>query len=124
MIPNRSEISATGTKGDYAEYKAGLWLMEQGHEVFRNMFSNGPIDLIGRSPDGTITLYDVKTSDGTRGKTRTPEQEEMGVQLIMYTHITDSFHLVKHRGTHEEVSTGHRDKQQPQLDLVLCNTGR
>lgn len=32
--------------GDYHELQACAWLMEQGYEVFRNVSSTGPIDIV------------------------------------------------------------------------------
>lgn len=47
-------------KGDIAEYKAAIWLMEQGYEVFRNMGYTGPVDLIAKIDNEYLNI-DVKT---------------------------------------------------------------
>jgi len=50
----------TSKKGDQSELLACAWLLEQGYEVFRNVSSVGPIDIIAVNEDETI-LIDVKT---------------------------------------------------------------
>jgi len=47
-------------KGDYSELLASAWLLKQGYEVFRNVSSVGPIDIVAVNEDETI-LIDVKT---------------------------------------------------------------
>lgn len=47
-------------KGAIAEYKASIWLLEQGYEVYRNVSPAGPVDLIAIK-DGQVIEIDVKT---------------------------------------------------------------
>lgn len=49
----------TSRIGDISELQACVWLLKQGYEVFRNVGSSGPLDLIAMK-DGHIILIDVK----------------------------------------------------------------
>jgi Holliday junction resolvase-like predicted endonuclease len=53
-------MNDTNKKGDHAELLASAWLLEQGYEVFRNVSSTGPIDIVAIKP-GEILQIDVKT---------------------------------------------------------------
>lgn len=46
--------------GDLAEYRAMLWLLERGYEVYKNVNCTGKIDMIAKK-DGEIIFIDVKT---------------------------------------------------------------
>ncbi len=48
------------TLGAIAEYKACIWLMKQGYEVYRNVSPNGKFDIIAYKP-GDIRKIDVTT---------------------------------------------------------------
>jgi hypothetical protein len=53
----------TSFKGDLSEYRASIWLAEQGYDVFRNMICTGPVDLIALDRfTGETILVDVKSS--------------------------------------------------------------
>ncbi len=75
-----------GAKGAYAELKATLWLIENGHFVFRNVSPHGPVDLVAIK--GTeVLLIDVKTGSTARNGVRyvrhiTKEQAALGVKTI------------------------------------------
>jgi len=45
---------------------AAAWAYDQGYEVFKNMASSGPIDLVLHKA-GVTLLCDVKTADGKPG---------------------------------------------------------
>lgn len=50
-------------KGDLAELIACQYFMEQGYEIFRNMGSTGPIDIVVLNPEtGEVMYIDVKTA--------------------------------------------------------------
>lgn len=72
-------------KGDYTEYKAVTYLMESGYEVFKNVSSKGPVDMIAYK-DHTLIYIDVKTvPDNKVPYLRcTPEQIELGVRILGY----------------------------------------
>lgn len=55
MITSKSRI------GDISELVAVTWLLNQGYEVFRNVSSVGPIDLIALN-SGELLKIDVKTA--------------------------------------------------------------
>lgn len=49
--------------GDMAELRACAWLMQQGYEVFRNVGSTGPADLVAWNTfTGDTKFIDVKTA--------------------------------------------------------------
>lgn len=116
---------STNRSGDFAEYYAVTWLWDQGYEVFKNAGCDGPIDLIARSNDGSIILIDVKTfrkhSDEydecfRKTGTRTPDQVEIGVQILGFDPRDRQCYFVEHRD--ETTYTRHRDKQQAHSDMV------
>lgn len=114
--------------GDFAEYYAVTWLWDQGYEVFHNCGCDGPIDLIARADDGSILLIDVKTLRQTTGcetfsKTseRTPNQIEMGVQVLGFDPRTRKCTFIEHRD--ETTYLRYRNQQTAQHDLALCDTG-
>jgi hypothetical protein len=87
----RQHVVGRKHRGAYSEIIACAWLLESGYEVFRNMSSHGPIDIVAMK--GRETLYiDVKTltmemmtkkgrvgeGNGRGGQLR-PEQKAAGV---------------------------------------------
>lgn len=78
-------LLSANTKGDIAEYKAIIALLEQGLEVYRNVTSDGPADLVTLDrKTGEIQLVDVKqlTKGRSNGRSRTREQRMLGVKLL------------------------------------------
>ena len=73
---SRSDINRTG---DITELRACTWLLELGCEVFRNVGSTGPIDIVAIK-DGKVQLLDVKSNRTSR---LTPIQAAMGVALLI-----------------------------------------
>lgn len=63
-----------GRIGDVGELTASAWLLREGYEVFRNVSSVGPIDIVVIK-DGKITLVDVTTAQFLKGG-----------QMILATH--------------------------------------
>lgn len=59
----RASNRSTHHKGAWAELIACTWLMERGHQVFRNVCPSGEIDIIAVK-DGGVLLIDVKLSRG------------------------------------------------------------
>ena len=124
-------------KGDYAEHRAVLWLWEQGFEVFKNCGCTGPIDLVAVDKDGNVILIDVKTllhqlhmedakgdPDYARrpgGNGLTDLQKQLGVQVLGYNRERDELVFTRH--PHETTYSRYRDKQHPQLDLGMCDSG-
>ena len=82
-------------------------LRDNGYEVFKNCGCSGPIDLIVRDSKGNIKLIDVKTAQPqlhketgnnvTKGGSRSPEQVEIGVQLLQFEPDTRTLRFVEHR---------------------------
>jgi hypothetical protein len=72
--------------GTRSELIAAVWLLERGYEVFRNVSSAGPIDLVAVDPaDGAVYLFDVK-SEMTQGgslKGRSLIQQQIGVKTLI-----------------------------------------
>ena len=91
--------------GTLAESKAITWLLQQGYEVFNNVCSAGPLDLIIVDREGRTALIDVKTCakrrngfEETKQKAvRTEKQKALGVQLLMYRPENGSFFWVNHQ---------------------------
>jgi Holliday junction resolvase-like predicted endonuclease len=74
--------------GARSEMIAAVWLLERGYEVFRNVSSAGPIDLVAVDPtdrDGTVYLFDVKSemTQGTSLKSRSTIQQKIGVRTLI-----------------------------------------
>lgn len=81
-------------RGDWAELIACAWLMERGYQVFRNVSSRGPIDLVAMK--GVETLYidvknvaiDMLTSREKIGEARarkgrlSDDQQAAGIRLL------------------------------------------
>ena len=82
---------APSRKGDVAEYKAVIWLLEQGYEVFLNCCSTGPADMLVWKPETEeILKVDVKTaswkmSGGKKVQHLQPNKNEhLGITLLHY----------------------------------------
>ncbi len=89
-------------KGDLAEYYAVTWLWDNGYEVFQNSGCTGPIDMIAMK-DGDTTFVDVKTMSRDkkkpqyRGKmSRTAEQKELNVKLLLFHPDTRKLRWARH----------------------------
>lgn len=74
--------------GDIAEYKAIVWLLDKGYEVFKNVGATGDVDLVVLK-DSTFTKIDVKTvrygRDGACFSWKSylsKEQLEAGVKVL------------------------------------------
>jgi len=112
--------------GDLAEHYAITWFWDQGYEVFKNCGCDGPVDLVVMDKDGKVFLVDVKTkvddnADILGGKSRTPKQVEIGVQILLFDRNTRKCQFQVHRD--ETTYTRYRDEQQPQLDLDCGDAG-
>ena len=65
--------------GARSELRACAWLIEQGYEVFRNVCSHGPIDIVAIK-DGVVLKIDVKTKQyGQRLPVLLQAQHDLGV---------------------------------------------
>jgi hypothetical protein len=70
--------------GAVSEMLAAAYLLRRGYEVFRNVSSSGPIDLVAiHRVTGETRLFDVKTRRSTAGSKLTPEQLAIGVNLLL-----------------------------------------
>jgi len=71
--------------GARSELIAAVWLLERGFEVFRNISTAGPIDLVAVDANGCTHLFDVKseTTQGTSIKGRSLVQRQMGVKILV-----------------------------------------
>jgi len=91
--PNKTRI------GEVVEFKATAWLLLQGYEVFRNVSSKGPVDLLFLNEEGKAILVDVKkVADSSRDdkKINLPRQQsdfqaKLGVKYLFYNERTDLF---------------------------------
>ncbi len=85
--------------GDIIEYRAIIWLTEQGFEVFKNAIRVGPVDLVILDrTTGVIKLVDVKkVVDKNRpyvrisNPTLTQQQKGLNVHLLFYNAKLDLF---------------------------------
>lgn len=85
--------------GETVEYKAVIWLIEEGYEVFRNVSRIGPIDIVIVDGSGNTIKIDVKKcTDGTRNskgkiyhQQKKNEQKELGVVFLYYDEYNDVF---------------------------------
>lgn len=60
--PAKRDGPSPSRVGDMSEIVATLWLLKQGFEVFRNVGSDGPADLVALDREtGAVTKIDVKT---------------------------------------------------------------
>tara|TARA_Y100000996_G_scaffold414429_1_gene405263 strand:+ start:2646 stop:2870 length:225 start_codon:yes stop_codon:yes gene_type:complete len=73
-----------------------LW--DEGFDVFHNVGSTGPVDVIALK-DGEVYLFDVKmcSKKGSNAKAKTPIQKELGVQYILFDPKTRKLRLQRHR---------------------------
>ena len=73
-------------RGAWAEHVAILWLLANGYDVYKNVCSHGPIDMIATKGDEVLRL-DVKTqADAVRTPMAlTDEQIALGIQLLSVT---------------------------------------
>lgn len=53
-------IKGSNRRGDVAELVASAYLLEKGYEIFKNTSCVGPVDIVAMSPEGDVTLIDVK----------------------------------------------------------------
>jgi hypothetical protein len=53
-------ITDPNRKGDISEYKATVWLLEQGYEVYKNVGCTGKVDIVAYKDDKYIPIQ-VKT---------------------------------------------------------------
>ena len=83
--------------GDLAEHYAITWLWDNGYQVFRNCGCTGPIDIVAMTPEGELTLIDVKSYKDSRLSKRTDMQKELGVQYLHYNSHTRKIRFVRHR---------------------------
>ncbi len=72
----------TKHQGDRNELLATVWLMDRGFEVYRNVSSRGPIDIIALRGQEIYKL-DVKKCQKGGSPPLTPEQRSRGVQLLV-----------------------------------------
>lgn len=90
--------------GDIAEYKAFIWLFEQGFEVFQNVAGDGPADcVIWDKKTNTFTPIDVKTATKYVRKDGSvtyscPKSENIrnGVKYLLYVKEDDAFMWYEH----------------------------
>lgn len=92
------EKSNKGRIGDVVELKACAWLMEVGFEVFRNVSSKGPIDIVAVDKQGVPVFIDVKkvTDLARTGRKvvqpkKTSYQQHLGVKLLFFCEKTHTF---------------------------------
>ena len=83
--------------GDLAEHYAITWLWDNGYHVFKNCGCTGPVDIVAMSPEGEITLIDLKSYKDGRLSSKTPLQKELGVQYLHYNSKTRKCRFVRHR---------------------------
>lgn len=84
-----SSLISPRNKGDISEYKAIVWLMEQGYAVFKSVATTGPVDLVAIK-DNKIRKIDVKTASMQKdfdniqlyGPSLTKKQEELDIELL------------------------------------------
>lgn len=73
----RSGLSSAGA-GAASELEASAWLIRKGFDVYRNVSATGPVDLVAIDSDGSVTLYDIKSSPTSP----TPAQAAIGVKTL------------------------------------------
>jgi len=83
--------------GDLAEHYAITWLWDNGYHVFKNCGCTGPVDIVALSPEGKITLIDVKSYKDGRLSSKTETQKALGVQYLHYNSETRKCRFVRHR---------------------------
>lgn len=83
--------------GDIGEYYAVTWLWDNGYEVFTNAGNNGPVDIVALSPEGEVTLIDVKSTAGYKPSARTPVQKKLKVKYLIFNPDTRKLRFMEHR---------------------------
>ena len=83
--------------GDLAEHYAITWLWDNGYHVFKNCGCTGPVDIVAMSPEGEITLIDVKSYKDGRLASKTDVQKKLNVQYLHYNSKSRKCRFVKHR---------------------------
>ena len=86
--------------GAYGELYVANYLLEHGLEVFRNVASSGPVDLIAYNKDnGNNVCIDVKCirspytrKDGTLSLPKTPQWNK-NIAVVVYVHGETSVRL-------------------------------
>jgi len=89
------KLTSKSRKGDFAEYYAVTWLWDQGYEVFLNCGCTGPVDLIALK-NNKVKFIDVKTKQ-KGGTTRSENQLELGVVILMFDPDTRKLNFVEHK---------------------------
>ena len=104
-------INDRSRKGDLAEYYAVTWLWDNGYEVFQNAGCTGLVDMIAMK-DGTTTFVDVKTMQKDKQNpnyrqknSRTNEQKELDVRLLLFNHENRKLRWSKHMDSIREKET-------------------
>jgi Holliday junction resolvase-like predicted endonuclease len=83
--------------GDLAEHYAITWLWDNGYHVFKNCGCTGPVDIVAMSPEGEITLIDVKSYKDGRLSGKSEIQKELNVQYLHYNSKSRKCRFVEHR---------------------------
>jgi Holliday junction resolvase-like predicted endonuclease len=89
----------TAKLGRATEIRAHLWLLQQGYEVFNNIFPTGPVDAIAMDrKTGNIIKIEIRTASERKDGTwycgdLTQEQVTLRVQLLVYLPSTQQFIL-------------------------------
>ena len=83
--------------GDLAEHYAITWLWDNGYHVFKNCGCTGPVDIVAMSPEGEITLIDVKSYKDGRLSAKTETQKKLNVQYLHYNAKSRKCRFVRHR---------------------------
>ena len=79
---NSSTALSPRRMGDITEHKAGVWLLEQGYEVFRNISATGPADfVIFDSKTGEHIKIDIKSNESSSQKIK---QKKLNIKLLVY----------------------------------------
>ena len=83
--------------GDLAEHYAITWLWDSGYHVFKNCGCTGPVDIVAMSPEGKITLIDVKSYKDGRLSGKSEIQKELNVQYLHYNSESRKCRFVRHK---------------------------
>ena len=85
-------------RGDMSEIKAVSFLLDNGFDVFRNLSSTGPVDIIMLDTiNKKVILVDVKTQSPAKTTkiqyipNKTKIQQKLDVQFLFYDKNTDTF---------------------------------
>ena len=83
-----ARLKSVTRTGDITELEVCLAFIEAGYEVFRNVVSDGPADIVVLNPKtGTVFLHDTKTTSTSTAdkpyyKPPTEAQEKLGITTI------------------------------------------